>query len=177
LGVRALGLALRATDGRGEPTLLSSRVPAHFDLTDAEAVLTAVYTGALHYDRLFELAPVLLDAATDGDAPSRRAADTLADEVATIARAAITRLGVADTTVEVVLGGGIFDTKYADFHARVAEGIHALAPRALLRRLAAPPVLGAALLGLDALGADEESKQRLRLTLTKAEDDGTYGIG
>src|ERR1700734_3198565 len=62
LGVRALGLALRAGDGRGPSTLLSSRVPAHFDHADAEAVLTAVYTGTLPYGRLFELARVLLDA-------------------------------------------------------------------------------------------------------------------
>ena len=95
LGVRALGLALRASDGRGPPTLLSSLVPAHFDHADAEAVLTAVYTGALPYGRLFELARVLLDAAAEGDLASRQAADVLADEVATFAGAAITRLGVA----------------------------------------------------------------------------------
>jgi N-acetylglucosamine kinase-like BadF-type ATPase len=166
LGVRALGLALRATDGRGSSTLLSSRVPAHFDHADAEAVLTAVYTGTLPYGRLFELARVLLDAAAEGDLPSRQAADILADEVATFARAAITRLGVEDTDVEVVLGGGIFDTDDAGFHARVATGIHELAPLARLRQLDAPPVLGAALLGLDAIGAGEEAKDRLRASLT-----------
>ena len=139
LGVRALGLALRASDGRGPSTLLSSRVPAHFDQADAEAVLTGVYTGAIPYGRLFELARVLLDAAADGDLPSRQAADILADEVATFAGAAITRLGVADTDVEVVLGGGIFDTDDAGFHARVAAGIHARGtrrPAAAARRTA-----------------------------------------
>jgi N-acetylglucosamine kinase-like BadF-type ATPase len=166
LGVRALGLALRATDGRGAPTLLSSLVPAHFDQPDADAVLSAVYTGALPYGRLFELARVLLDAAAAGDPPSREAADILADEVATFVRAAITRLGVDDTDVEVVLGGGIFDTSDADFHSRVAAGIHALAPRARLLRLAAPPVLGAALLGLDAIGAGDDAKERLRSALS-----------
>jgi N-acetylglucosamine kinase-like BadF-type ATPase len=165
LGVRALGLALRAADGRGPSTVLSSVVPAHFDHADAEAVLTAVYTGALPYGRLFELARVLLDAAADGDLPSRQAADTLADEVATFTCAAITRLGVADTDVEVVLGGGIFDTRDAGFHARVAAGIHALAPRARLLRLDAPPVLGAGLLGLDAIGAGDAAKARLRADL------------
>ena len=40
LGVRALGLALRAGDGRGGPTTLSERVPAHLGQPDAEAVLT-----------------------------------------------------------------------------------------------------------------------------------------
>ncbi|HWE65866.1 MAG TPA: BadF/BadG/BcrA/BcrD ATPase family protein [Acidimicrobiales bacterium] len=166
LGVRALGLALRAGDGRGQPTLLRQRVAAHFEQVDAEAVLTAVYTGEIGYGRLFELARVLLGAATDGDQPSRLAADILADEVVLFATAAITRLGVAGEDVEVVLGGGIFDTDDVAFHARVAAGIQAVAPRALLRRLSAPPVLGAALLGLDALGADDAAQQRLRAALS-----------
>ena len=55
LGVRALGLALRAGDGRGGPTLLSERVPAHLGTPDAEAALTGIYTGAIPYARLFEL--------------------------------------------------------------------------------------------------------------------------
>jgi N-acetylglucosamine kinase-like BadF-type ATPase len=166
LGVRALGLALRATDGRGGATLLSQRVPAHFDQPDALSVLTGIYSGAIAYSRLFELARVLLDTAAEGDALAREAADFLADEVATFATAAITRLNVAHEEVEVVLGGGIFDTGDSAFHARVAEGIRAVAPRALLRRLSAPPVLGAALLGLDAIGADEVAKARLRAQLS-----------
>jgi N-acetylglucosamine kinase-like BadF-type ATPase len=167
LGMRALGLALRAGDGRGAPTLLSERVPAHFGQGDAETVLSRIYTGTIPYGRIFELARVLLDAAADGDLPARQAADTLADEVSTFARAAINRLGVADMEVEVVLGGGVFDTDDAAFHARVAEGIQAAASRAVLRRLSAPPVLGAALLGLDAIGADDAAKDRLRAGLTR----------
>jgi N-acetylglucosamine kinase-like BadF-type ATPase len=167
LGVRALGLALRANDGRGPATLLSSRVPAHFGQPDALAVLTAVYSGALPYGRLFELAQVLLDAAAEGDLPARQAADLLADEVVTFARAAITRLALADTDVEVVLGGGIFETDDVAFGARVTDGIQAVAPRARVRHLDAPPVLGAALIGLDAIGADPQAKERLRTTLAK----------
>ena len=117
LGVRALGLALRAGDGRGAATTLSERVPAHLGKPDAEAVLTGIYTGAIPYARLFELARVLLDAAADGDALAREAADILADEVVAFVRAAVVRLDLQDEAVEVVLGGGIFDTTDAAFHA------------------------------------------------------------
>jgi N-acetylglucosamine kinase-like BadF-type ATPase len=167
LGVRALGLALRAGDGRGAPTLLTTRVPEHFEEKNAEAVLTGVYTGTIPYGRLFELARVLLDTAAEGDAPAREAASILADEVVAFAVAAVKRLGVEDTAVEVVLGGGIFDTVDAEFHDRVAGGIHAVAPGALLVRLSAPPVLGAALLGLDFIGADDRAKERLRAALSR----------
>ena len=168
VGVRALGRALRATDGRGPATLLATLVPAHFEQPDADSVLTAVYTGALPYGRLFELAKVLLDAAAAGDLAAREAANTLADEVITFARAAITRLDVADTDVEVVLGGGVFDTDDTAFGERITAGIRAVAPHARVLRLDAPPILGAGLLGLDALGADDEAKARLRSALATA---------
>jgi len=116
-------------------------------------VLTGIYTGTIPYGRLFELARVLLDAAADGDALAREAADMLADEVAAFVRASVIRLDLQDEAVEVVLGGGVFDTDDVAFHERVAAGVHEVAPRAVLLRLDAPPVLGAALIGLDAIGA------------------------
>ena len=173
LGLRALGLALRAGDGRGAPTILSERVPQHLGVADAEAALTGVYTGALPYARLFELARVLLDAAAAGDAPARASADTLADEVVAFVRAAVFRLDLQDEAVEVVLGGGIFDTSDTAFHARVAAGINAVAPRAVLVPLHAPPVLGAALIGLDATDAPPSALAALRraLSFTPASDE------
>ncbi len=162
LGVRALGLALRASDGRGGATSLSERVPAHLGQPDAEAVLTGIYTGTIPYARLFELAPILLQAAADGDALAREAADTLADEVVAFVRAAVVRLGLQDAPVEVVLGGGVFDTTDTGFHDRVAAGIHDTAPRAVLVRLDVPPVLGAALIGLDAIGAPPSALAAVR---------------
>jgi N-acetylglucosamine kinase-like BadF-type ATPase len=173
LGVRALGLALRAGDGRGDPTVLCERVPAHLGTPDAVAALTGVYTGAIPYTRLFELARVLLDAAADGDALARQAADTLADEIAAFVRGAVVRLDLQDEAVEVVLGGGIFDTTDAAFHARVAAGVHAAAPGAVLVRLDAPPVLGAALIGLDAEDAPETSAAALRQALRLPSDSPT----
>jgi N-acetylglucosamine kinase-like BadF-type ATPase len=166
LGVRALGLALRAGDGRGEPTILRETVPARLGQPDAEAALTAVHTGAMARDRLFALAQVLLDAAADGDPPARAAADLLADEIVSFVRAAIERLGVEHEAVEVVLGGGVFDTRDPRFHSRIDEGIRAVAPRAEFIRLHAQPVLGAALIGLDAIGAAPQAHDALRAAFT-----------
>jgi hypothetical protein len=47
----------------------------------------------------------------------------------------------------------------------VAAGIHAAAPRAVIVRLAAPPVLGAALIGLDAEEASADALATLRRAL------------
>jgi N-acetylglucosamine kinase-like BadF-type ATPase len=175
LGLRALGLALRAGDGRGPATTLRARVPAHLATSDPEAALTGLYTGAIPYARLFELARVLLDAAAEGDGPAREAADTLADEIVAFIRAAVVRLELQDEPVEVVLGGGIFETTDAGFHARVAAGVHAVAPRAVLVRLDAPPVLGAALIGLDAEDAPARSLAALRQALQDPSSGATTG--
>ena len=165
LGLRALGLALRAGDGRGPATILRERVAAQLGTSDPEDALTGIYTGTLPYARLFELARVLLDAAAEGDAPARAAADTLADEIVAFVRAAVVRLDLQDEAVEVVLGGGVFDTSDAAFHQRVADGVRAAAPRAVLVRLDAPPVLGAALMGLDAEDAPPDALAALRQAL------------
>jgi hypothetical protein len=109
---------------------------------------------------------VLLDAAADGDLLARQAADTLADEVVAFIRAAVARLDLQDEPVEVVLGGGVFDTKDVAFHERVAAGVHDVSPRAVLVRLDAPPVLGAALIGLDAIGAPATALAAVREKLT-----------
>jgi N-acetylglucosamine kinase-like BadF-type ATPase len=162
LGARALGLALRSRDGRGGPTGLVDAVPAHFGLRDPEAVLTAVYTGEIGYGRLSELARVCVQAAAAGDATAADAVGILVEEVVAMVTATSRRLGVADDEVEVVLGGGLFDSEYSAFAERVEAGVRGVTPRARFRRLDAPPVLGAALLGLDAVATDDQAEARLR---------------
>lgn len=164
LGVRGLGLALRAGDGRGDPTVLDRAVPAHFGLADPTSVLEAAYTGALPFGRLPEIARVVLDAASEGDAPASWAVGLLVDEVVAMIAATLDRLGVGTSPVEVVVGGGVFEN--ADFSRRVLEGVHRHAPSATLRPLDAPPVLGAALLGLDAAGAGPAAEATVRATLS-----------
>lgn len=58
LGTRTLGTALRAGDGRGEPTVLRDRVAAELGRSSPEEVLEAVYTAELPFDRLAGLAPL-----------------------------------------------------------------------------------------------------------------------
>jgi N-acetylglucosamine kinase-like BadF-type ATPase len=169
LGIRGLGLALRAGDGRGEPTVLRELVAAHFDEPSPEAVLEAVYSGTADFGRLAGLAEVVLGAASAGDGPATGAVDVLVGEVVTMVGAAITRLGVAghgDGALEVVAGGGIFEDPR--FSALVLEGVRRSAPEAVLRTLEGPPVLGAALLGLDAAGAGPSAEGNVRATLGAA---------
>lgn len=166
LGIRGLGLALRAGDGRGEPTALREAVARYLAMPTPEAVLEASYSGDLPFGRLTELAEVVLAAAAGGDGPAEEAVAFLAGEVVAMASAAVDRLGLAGPTgeVEVVTGGGIFEDRH--FADLVLSGLRDRVPSAVLRPLAGrPPVLGAALLGLDALGTGPAAEAALRAAL------------
>lgn len=152
VGWAGLAAAVRARDGRGPTTSLATMIPAHFGLRTPAAVTSAMYDGRISQDRVAELSPVVFSAAIAGDPVARGIADRLADEVVAMAGAMLRRLHLRTTDADVVLGGGVFRTPDRHFHARVREGIRAVAPAATVSPLWAPPVAGAALLGFDALG-------------------------
>ena len=166
LGRAALGVAIRARDRRGPRTILERLAPAHFNMTSPTAVMEAVYVGRLDGGRLSELAPVVFKAASQGDLVARGLIDEVADEVVATANAAIRRLRVTTRDVEVILGGGVFRSNDRALLERIRAGIAAVAPRAVIRKLAAPPVLGAALIGLDEVHATQAARARLRASLT-----------
>jgi N-acetylglucosamine kinase-like BadF-type ATPase len=168
LGVRALGQAVRARDGRGPRTALEDAVPAHYGLPDPMAVAEAVYTGQIEERQLLQLAPTVFRAAADGDQVARLLIDELAREVVTYVTATVRRLDVSSLEVPVILGGGLFRSGDARFLDRIRDGVLAVAPRAQLRVLQAPPVLGAALLGLAQLGAGRPAEDRLAAALSHA---------
>lgn len=168
VGWQGLAAAVRGRDGRGPRTVLERTVPGYFGLASPHAVTMAMYGGRVAHARIGELSPVVFEAAMDGDAAARSIVDRLADELVTMAGAMIRRLHLARLDPEVVLGGGVFRTPDPDFRSRIETGVQTIAPGARLVRSTAPPVAGAALLGLDALGAgiaDAAIGARLRTAL------------
>jgi N-acetylglucosamine kinase-like BadF-type ATPase len=165
LGIAALGAAVRARDGRGPATLLATSVPAAFGLRRPDEVAVAVHAGSISYHGLHVLAPVLFAAAADGDAVATGLVDALADEVAVMATALIRRLRLTRSNVEVVLGGGTLQTGNGVLHARVAAGIAAVAARATVTVLDAPPVFGAVVEAMTVAGAPATAVRRVRRAL------------
>lgn len=166
LGEAAMWHAIRAEDGRGGKTALAAMVPHHFGFKRPRQVLEAMYFGRLDADRLSELAPTVFRAAKQGDEIARGIADRQADEVVALAGTAIRRLRMTKLDVDVVLGGGIFRNDDAPFFDRILRGLEAVAPKVRVQTLTAPPVIGAALIGLDRRGAPRTAQARLRRSLT-----------
>ena len=69
---------------------------------------------------------------------------------------------------DVVLGGGVVTAVSPSVIEVIARGVHEVAPNARVLVSASEPIVGAALLGLDALAADPGSIARARTELDTA---------
>jgi hypothetical protein len=74
----------------------------------------------------------------------------------------VRRLDLAAAPVPVVLGGGVLAAGNPVLIDAATANIKAIAPAATVRVVQAAPVAGAALLGLDSIGAPVAAMQRLR---------------
>ncbi|WP_188282287.1 N-acetylglucosamine kinase [Streptomyces sp. CBMA29] len=162
LAEEALFHAARAEDGRGGPTALAATLPAHFGLPTMYALIEALHLETIPAARRYELTPVLFATSDAGDAVARSILDQQADEIVALAAVALARLGLLDEEADVVLGGGVMAARNPYLMDALTERLTARAPKARPHVVTAPPVLGAALLGLDHLAAPPASHSALR---------------
>jgi N-acetylglucosamine kinase-like BadF-type ATPase len=167
LGLAAVSSAARSEDGRGPRTSLERAVPAHFGLSTPSELAEAIHGGRIEQRRVIELAPLVLAEAAD-DAVAAGIVKHLADEVVALARVALTRLDLTGEPVEVLLGGGVLQEVDGDLLSAIDSGLHEVAPNVTVRPTASAAIVGAALLGLDELGAGAEAQARLRRELGSA---------
>jgi len=167
VGLAGLSAAARSADGRGPKTALETAVPAHFGMETPMQVAEALHLDGLDRRRIGELAPLVLATAGEDDVATGIAERLVSESIAFL-RVTLERLGLTAEPADVVLGGGLFQNDGAWLVERIAERLGAVAPDASVRLVEAPPVVGAALLGLDELGAEASAKDRARRELAEA---------
>ncbi|MEU8056678.1 N-acetylglucosamine kinase [Microbispora bryophytorum] len=172
LGEEALWHAVRAEDGRGPATALTDVVRACFGAATVEEAVVGLHFGDLPADRLHALVPPLLAAAADGDAVAGSLVERQAEEIALLGVVAMRRLGLLTAPCDVVLGGGVLTARHPLLTSLVERRYTERAPLARLVVADVPPIVGAALLGLDRLGAPPEAHARVRAHFLR-EEDGT----
>jgi N-acetylglucosamine kinase-like BadF-type ATPase len=161
VGLAALSAAVRSEDGRGPRTALERAVPEHFGLATPGQLVEAIHLGRVAQRRIVELPPLVFDAAA-ADPVAAAILDRLAAEVLALVHASIERLELGGAAIEVLLGGGMFRTGDGRLLGAIEAG---LGPEVELRVAASEPIVGAALLGLDELGAGPEALARARSEL------------
>ena len=167
VGLAALAAAARSADGRGPRTALETVVPAHFGLSEPLELSRALHLGQIPTARLGELAAVVL-AVCDEDSVAASIIRRLADEVIAFAGAALRRLELTGSDPDVVLGGRLLRAVPASVAETIARGVQEVAPDARVLVAPSEPIVGAALLGLDAVAADGRARARARAELDAA---------
>ncbi len=168
LGLEALWWAVRAEDGRGPATELRPAVPAHFGVATVEDVVVGLYLGTIGHDQLHGLVPVLFKVASNGDEVAKSVVLRQADEICVMATVAARRLGLTDQPegshypVPVVLGGSLLTARDPLLTGAIRRQLAETIPGADVRIVDVPPIAGAALLGLDHVGAPPAAAARLR---------------
>jgi N-acetylglucosamine kinase-like BadF-type ATPase len=128
-------------------------------------VTAALHFGEIPRRRLHELVPVLLRVAASGDGLATAVVERQAEEVFLLARAALDRLNLRDQPTDVVLGGGVLATRHPLLMGGILTRLAAYAPPVNVLVVDDPPVIGAALLGLDSLGAPPDAEIAARAGL------------
>jgi N-acetylglucosamine kinase-like BadF-type ATPase len=161
LGREVMWHAIRAEDGRGPATTLADRLKEFFDTERVDEVAIGIHKGKIAETELNGLSPILLKTSAEGDEVAQGIVDRLASEIAVLAITAMRRLGLLGLATPVVLGGGVITARDERLLAGIESRITAAAPAADLRVIDVPPVIGAALLALDHVGAPREAEARL----------------
>jgi N-acetylglucosamine kinase-like BadF-type ATPase len=167
VGLSALAAAARSADGRGPKTILESGVASHFGFESPLEVSRALHLREVSVARLGELAPLVLSACED-DPVAAGIVSRLGDAVIAFVGAAVRRLELTDADPDVVLGGGLLRAVPAPVIERIKLGVHEVTSGAHVLVAPSEPIVGAALLGLDALGAGERATARARAELDDA---------
>ena len=168
LGEEALWHAARAEDGRGPETALHAAVLAGMGVGSVAELTQDLHFGRRALPDLAMLAPSVFAAARDGDEVAIRIVDRQAAEIVSFARASLTRLGMLDRDVPVVLGGGVIRAGDERLLAGITAGLAEVAPGTHIVWVDSPPIVGAGLLALESAAAGRPALERARDELTKA---------
>ena len=149
LGAEALWCAARAADGRGEPTALVDAVLRWSGAASIDEVSTAVHRGRIDPAMWSRHVPEIFALARAGDHVARGLVERQGREIGVLAASLLTRLGLQDDDLPVVLGGGIGSCGDPILSAAVESALRERAARARLTVVTQPPIEGAILLALE----------------------------
>lgn len=120
---------------------------------DSIAALAEAFTRGGDVPDLATFAPTVMRCADAGDAVAQQiivdAAQLLSQNICAMSHA----VGLADSAFDVILAGGVATGAAPLFHSTMRQSVQAVCPLAEIMVLQRPPVVGALLLAMDAVGS------------------------
>ncbi|HEX7976102.1 MAG TPA: hypothetical protein VF498_16965 [Anaerolineales bacterium] len=148
---------------RGPATTLAQALIQYAGAKDLEDLLEGLVLG--RYRIQADAAPLVFQVAAQGDAVAGKIIEWAGRELGGLAAGVIRQLHFEDRSFEVVMVGSLFNGGPMLVEPMRQE-ILAAASGAQMVRLAAPPVIGAVLLGMEAAGVMPAPKVRENLVKT-----------
>jgi N-acetylglucosamine kinase-like BadF-type ATPase len=163
IGRMAMRAVVRAADGRGIPTTLTSRLLAHFRVQRADELLQTVYRASFRPAAFAALASLVEEAREEGDAAAIGILANAAQELVRAAESVARQLEMTTEEFTFVLSGGMFKA-VPWLQAELARQLPSIAPRSCTVPLEVEPAFGAVRLAVSEIhgGARLPSYKRPR---------------
>src|SRR6185503_10631274 len=147
IGREALSAVMRAADGRGPATRLTTAILGHLNLNDESRLPRIVYDRETPRMTVAAMGPIVQEAAEQGDAVARRILERAVGELVLGAQSVASRLEMRGDEFTFFLSGGAFRVVpwlVGELSRRLVE----VAPRCQVEMLNEEPAVGAVWLAL-----------------------------
>ena len=148
LADKALHYAFRSEEGTWEKSSLEELIPPIFDAENMEQVCAVLKQGKLTKEQKYHLPIAVFKAANDGDKVAQSIISTMGFAEGRYASAVITRRGMQQEEVPMVLIGSLFHTGNPFLIGSYMGAVHEVCPKAYEIIPDAAPVTGAICLGI-----------------------------
>jgi N-acetylglucosamine kinase-like BadF-type ATPase len=163
LTFKALQSVAHAWTQRGPATALTEKFAQRVGAAGPEDLLEGLMDG--RYEIEPGMAPLVFDAAREGDAVAIDVIRWAGGELGELANSVIRQLGFENLEFDVVLTGSMFKGGERLIEP-MRHKVHSLAPGARFTRLEVPPVVGAVLLGMEQAGLRPGPQARRTLEIS-----------
>jgi N-acetylglucosamine kinase-like BadF-type ATPase len=157
---RAVQCVAQEWTGRGPATRMTQMFISHCGVKNLEELLESIMD--LRCEINAAQAPMVFQAARDGDAVAIRLLEWAGNELAELAKAVVRQIGIQHMAFDVVLIGGLFSGGPLLIEP-LKQALQEYSPHARLVRLNAPPVIGGVLLGMQKNGINPTADIRQNL--------------
>jgi N-acetylglucosamine kinase-like BadF-type ATPase len=172
----AVRAVARAYTGRGPSTALTDLLCGRFERPTAADLLEYLSRRELHgriENEVENVAPLVIEAAADGDGVSREILDRVGREMGADVVLVAARLGMLRSAFDVVLAGGFLSAAGSFVSGPLEQVVRLEATDVEFVHLRTPPVVGAVLMALDATGGRPGPDVRARLRVAVERLAGT----
>jgi len=148
MGRKALTAALYTFDGRLQKTVLVTKLKEALGVESIDDIITRVYGEKMSVTEIAALAPLVTEAAKEGDAVASTIVEEAVDGISTLVKTVILRLKMQDMAFPVATIGGVFKAGKI-ITEPLAKSVSCLAPGARIGQPMMGPWLGSVLVALE----------------------------